>query len=1070
MLESTSELERILCNPLPIGSIEELVPRVQDAWAVTFPTLRALKSFDGPPRRLHICIATEDIVGPVRNGGIGTTYAALAELLAKLGHDCTILYLKGMDVETGDIPQWVDFYAQKGVKFVPVPNYAAHDNFRTGADRWLRAPYNMLRYLLENPMDVVHVSEWRGSGYLSLLAKHQGLAFANTLFVVKTSSPWMWNRLYGSQPVDRLDDLAKIQAERRSVELADMVIGGSLHLLRWMSSQGYRIPRERTFVQPNVATFEHLQGLMQKRALSPGTRIPIEEVVFFGRLEARKGLLTFVKAVRRLIRMGVPLPPKISFMGKPGAKLSARPDQEIVDFIKEETSDWPTQVSILTEFQQYDALEYLLDGNRLAVMPSTIENSSMAVYEAAICAIPFVSANSGGTPELVAEADREFVLCEPHPLQLADKIAEHLRDGGYVAGPSFDNDANLETWRWFHQNLGSGLLESLLVERERAQTEDGEQLTVSACIYYTGRDEQLVRTLESLAQQETRPHEVLIAVDADEGAATGRAQRLADSSELTCKIIETYDLDAGASLNALAEAAEGEFLQFLWEGAVLAPQGLRALSKIARSSGADLLNFFYRVEAAPGDESGDHLKAVIIGSTAEAFFREELAFLPFLVRRDTFQALGGFTTDYRTLCFEHEFISKAILAGRNCQTALIELGAVPAWDPAWLRQKCYDTVVSQFRAIRPQIAAVPLGLRDLLLTGKGLQAKPKRGGAGKAKKAVAAPADETIDDPIMAGLHHLLGRLGQGAKPKARSGAPPRPGRARLDTGGLLRLIDPIESGLDALDERPLAKGPNRPLKPKIQPHTYAPGAALRSSGPLSGEVLAIKDGTLYGWASSTEDRAAILTIEIEQDGRVIETAAADKSAAFAAALPAYIQGHCFAVELKSPGFWARLTGAGPLTVRVAGTDLVLSSSVTPAADADLIKAGCDGYCDPSDHGAAVGWAWRPDQPDDPIEVALFLDGKFLTRAVADNYREDLFEHGIGAGAHGFSVPIPKPFRKADGSSIEVVIADVGAPLNRSPLRMDGPIVRPAPPAAPTVPPMPEPSADVAPKVVSFPR
>ena len=54
MLESTSELERILCNPLPIGSIEELVPRVQDAWAVQFPDLRALQNFDGPPRRLRI--------------------------------------------------------------------------------------------------------------------------------------------------------------------------------------------------------------------------------------------------------------------------------------------------------------------------------------------------------------------------------------------------------------------------------------------------------------------------------------------------------------------------------------------------------------------------------------------------------------------------------------------------------------------------------------------------------------------------------------------------------------------------------------------------------------------------------------------------------------------------------------------------------------------------------------------------------------------------------------------------------------------------------------------------------
>jgi len=88
----------------------------------------------------------------------------------------------------------------------------------------------------------------RSGGYLSLLAKRQGLALVNTLFVVKTSSPWMWNRLYGLQPLGRLDDLARVHAEWRSVELADMVIGGSLHLLRWMLSQGHAIAPNTTIV------------------------------------------------------------------------------------------------------------------------------------------------------------------------------------------------------------------------------------------------------------------------------------------------------------------------------------------------------------------------------------------------------------------------------------------------------------------------------------------------------------------------------------------------------------------------------------------------------------------------------------------------------------------------------------------------------------------------------------------------------------------------------------------------------------------------------------------------------
>src|SRR5689334_14716920 len=42
--------------------------------------------------RSKVCIATPDIVGPIRNGGVGTAYTSLARALAKAGHDVTILY------------------------------------------------------------------------------------------------------------------------------------------------------------------------------------------------------------------------------------------------------------------------------------------------------------------------------------------------------------------------------------------------------------------------------------------------------------------------------------------------------------------------------------------------------------------------------------------------------------------------------------------------------------------------------------------------------------------------------------------------------------------------------------------------------------------------------------------------------------------------------------------------------------------------------------------------------------------------------------------------------------------
>ena len=132
-------IEEVLCRPAPVGNPETLVLRTSTAWSMTFPGLAALPRFEGTPRRLRICIATEDIVRPVRNGGIGTTYAALSEFLSKSDHEVTILYLKGHEVENKTLDHWIAHYGNKGIRFVPVPNFPHTDRCSASSDRWIHA-------------------------------------------------------------------------------------------------------------------------------------------------------------------------------------------------------------------------------------------------------------------------------------------------------------------------------------------------------------------------------------------------------------------------------------------------------------------------------------------------------------------------------------------------------------------------------------------------------------------------------------------------------------------------------------------------------------------------------------------------------------------------------------------------------------------------------------------------------------------------------------------------------------------------------------------------------------------
>jgi hypothetical protein len=108
---ATAELEGLLFSPETRGRLSHLKPAA-DSWTVQFPDLTSLPRPAGQSKPLSICIATEDIVGPVRNGGIGSTYAALAAALAKAGHQVTILYLRGGDVEIGALEQWIEHYAE----------------------------------------------------------------------------------------------------------------------------------------------------------------------------------------------------------------------------------------------------------------------------------------------------------------------------------------------------------------------------------------------------------------------------------------------------------------------------------------------------------------------------------------------------------------------------------------------------------------------------------------------------------------------------------------------------------------------------------------------------------------------------------------------------------------------------------------------------------------------------------------------------------------------------------------------------------------------------------------------
>lgn len=998
------EIERLLCLGQD-GALDELVVAAPDAWSLTLPSLDQFAAWPSDAPRPKICIATEQITGPVRNGGIGNTYGALAVMLATAGFDVTVLYLRGSVCETMTIGHWVDHYAEMGVTMVPVPDYAAQERLRTGADRWLHAPYNMMRWLIDHPMDVVHASEWRGSAYLCLLAKRQGLAFAQTLFLVKTSSPWMWNRLYGARMIEKAEDLAKVHAERRSVELADVVIGGSLHLLRWMASQGYALPRERVFVQPNVVTFTKLEALMVGRLEMGGTRVPIDEFVFFGRLELRKGLFVFCQTIRRLIRKGVALPPQITFMGKSGGRMPSHPDLEADDYLRLISADWPTEVKILTEYQQYDAVKYLLSGRRLAIMPSIIENSSMAVYEAAICGIPCVASDVGGNSELILPEDHHEVLCQPHPVSLGDRLEEVLAKGGYVPRPSFDNNDNLATWQRFHHQLGGALHNELIASTGPSSAIGADTMATSVCIYWTGDGSLLAATLESLAAQTVAPREVVIGIDAESVNAVIMARDLAASCSFDASVIEAYDLDAGAGFDALARVAVGDFVLFLSDGATLLPDALATLQHAARASGANLLTYLHRLQNF-ARESGSALSGVILGSVTEQFFRAELTEMPLFVRRTVFEQLGGFSTDYRVTGHDHEFVARAMMANVQCETVMRELGTVLGRSADSLRKAGYDSTAVNFRAVRPIFAGAPLAVRDLLLHARSMVFRPTP--PNRARDTVALPAAPPARPNSRTPVPEAVPQVVPDAAPQA----------ARIPT--TIAAMVPV----------PIAP------QPAISDHLaklLAEHSAVRAN-TMVGQFLGIYQGRLYGWACNLAAPSESVELALTVQGKTLVYRARQRFPKWSDVPPEAVR-NGFIVEI--PQEYRRSPTGTHLslvtTSSVSGVDLVLAEGSAAPPGLKLNRTGIMGTCENDTNGMLTGWACYKDEPDRIVSLAAYVDGLFLGR-----FRADHAHSKASPGGGGFRFVIPEALRLAGRVQVDVVVEQTGIGLWRSPVRVDG--------------------------------
>lgn len=468
--------------------------------------------------RGSICLATPEFLGLTRNGGIGVSYSLLAHLLADHGWQVHVLYCG----ENGD-PETLQSVRHRlsaaGIGFTCLAEYPVPPSlqvpslFPAGAsiDRSDRLSRALMELHCRQRFDLIQFVDWLGLGFRPMQAKRMQLALGDVGTIVKLHGMQQWVREHNhgwlASPAMMIDEYA----ERHAFEHADVQMGASRYILDYARGLGWQV-RDDALVCPNP--------LGAPRVPKPQIGEGPPKLVFFGRLEMRKGYELFVQALD-----GIDPALPVVFLGKDVLRQDGQPASE---WVKDRLSG--RQVSFLTEYDRDAALHYLASGNRLAIIPSLSENHPHAVVECVVNGIPFLAARSGGIPEVVNDPDLQaHLLFEPTAAELRQRLNRYLQASSGVRQGWCDRlreqadgaAHNCQVVATYERLLAAVTERRTAVARHDAVRRRTPLVSVAVPHYNLG--EYLPATLASLAAQSYPRLEVLVL---DDGSSEPASQHV----------------------------------------------------------------------------------------------------------------------------------------------------------------------------------------------------------------------------------------------------------------------------------------------------------------------------------------------------------------------------------------------------------------------------------------------------------------------------------------------------------------------------------------------------------------
>ena len=535
----------------------------------SFPTER-----DVTEHSLSICIVTFEALGFWTNGGIATVSTGLAELLAATGHRVTLALTRSDALNGQEFEAAQQRYLAKGIEVVALSRamVAPLEGPLEGFTSWERyAVYDWLRW---RHFDIVHASEHLGETAYCIAARQLGVAFPNTQFWLGCHGASAWVIEANEEMARDVFWIWADAAERLVLRYSDLVWAPSNYLLDWMARKGYALPESRTYLQTYWMP-EDLGEIVNRPAAPFG---PVKELVFFGRLEPRKGIKLFLDAVLRLKDQlqGI----AITFMGR-ASMIEGQPSKV---YISAQMAGSGLSWQILDGLDRAGAYGYVTQPGRVAVLASPVDNSPCALYELLELGARFIACAGGGIPELLDPSCKSQVLFQYTVKSLTERLSALLRDGppSPVPAPSLRRDACQAAWLSAHTMLSKEIVAAAAIRPQAFGA-------ATVAIVYDGSVPALQVTFDALRWLGALVSDIVI---------VGADRRSVFPTDLPPGI-RTMSLDEMSQHSVIAELAGIRPLLVLRSGATLTPQAMRRLLLAAASADAVVPFCFRQADGRP---------------------------------------------------------------------------------------------------------------------------------------------------------------------------------------------------------------------------------------------------------------------------------------------------------------------------------------------------------------------------------------------------------------------------------------------------------------------------------------